>query len=115
MNILYLHGLESKLSDEKKAILKTYGTVIAPDLNYNSNPNTIQNLYDEYKNQEINVIIGSSMGGVQVFIWQMALVFALYYTILPCPTETMSCKTFLLIFPKNNLRWCVLFLVVGMM
>jgi hypothetical protein len=67
MNILFLHGLESKLSPEKRAILETFGTVIAPDLDYKSNPNTIKNIYDEYKNQEINVIIGSSMGGFAGF------------------------------------------------
>lgn len=63
MNILFLHGLESKLSDEKRTILESYGTVIAPDLDYKSNPIVIQNLYNEYKNQDINAIIGSSMGG----------------------------------------------------
>ena len=67
MNILVLHGLESKLSDEKRTIIETYGTVIAPDLDYKSNPNVIQHLYDEYKNQEVNVIIGSSMGGFAGF------------------------------------------------
>jgi hypothetical protein len=67
MNILFLHGLESKLSDEKRAILENYGTVIAPDLDYKSNPNVIQNLYDEFKNQDINAIIGSSMGGFAGF------------------------------------------------
>lgn len=63
MNILFLHGLESKLSDEKRAVIESYGTVFAPDLEYKSNPNVIQNLYDEFVNQEINAIIGSSMGG----------------------------------------------------
>lgn len=67
MNILFLHGLESKLSDEKRAILQIYGTVIAPDLDYKSNPDTIQNLYDEFKNQNINAIIGSSMGGFAAY------------------------------------------------
>lgn len=67
MNILYLHGLESKLSDEKRAILETYGTVIAPDLDYKSNPDAIQNLYNEFNNQNINAIIGSSMGGFAGF------------------------------------------------
>lgn len=67
MNILFLHGLESKLSDEKRTVLETYGTVIAPDIDYKSNPNTIKNLYDEYQNQDINVIIGSSMGGFAGF------------------------------------------------
>ncbi|WP_291097286.1 MULTISPECIES: YqiA/YcfP family alpha/beta fold hydrolase [unclassified Flavobacterium] len=63
MNILFLHGLESKLSEEKRAILESYGTVFAPDLEYKSNPNVIQNLYDEFKDQDINAIIGSSIGG----------------------------------------------------
>ena len=67
MNILFLHGLESKLSHAKRVILEKYGTIIAPDLDYNSNPDTIQNLYNEFKNQEINVIIGSSMGGFAGF------------------------------------------------
>ena len=63
MNILYLHGLESKLSDEKRAILEKYGNVMAPDMDYKSNPNMIDHLYNTYRNQEIDVIIGSSMGG----------------------------------------------------
>lgn len=67
MNILFLHGLESKLSAPKRAILETYGTVIAPDLDYKSNPNMIQMLYDEYHSQDINAIIGSSMGGFAAF------------------------------------------------
>jgi esterase/lipase len=67
MNILFLHGLESKLSPAKRVILEKYGTVIAPDLDYNSNPDTIQNLYNEFKNKEINVIVGSSMGGFAGF------------------------------------------------
>jgi dienelactone hydrolase len=67
MNILFLHGLESKLSTPKRAILETYGKVIAPDIDYKSNPNTIQSLYEEYHNQDINVIIGSSMGGFTAY------------------------------------------------
>lgn len=62
MNILFLHGLESKLSDEKKAILEKYATIIAPDLDYKLNPNTIEFLYETYKDQNIDAIIGSSMG-----------------------------------------------------
>ncbi len=63
MNILFLHGLESKLSTEKRTILETYGNVIAPDLEYKTNTNILQYLYDEFHNKSINVIIGSSMGG----------------------------------------------------
>ncbi len=67
MNILFLHGLESKLSDPKRAILEAYGKLIAPDIDYKTNPNAIQNLYDDYHNQDINVIIGSSMGGFAAY------------------------------------------------
>jgi predicted esterase YcpF (UPF0227 family) len=63
MNILFLHGLESKLSEPKRVILEKYGQVIAPDLDYKSNPNMIEDLYTTYHNQNISVIIGSSMGG----------------------------------------------------
>lgn len=63
MNLLYLHGLESKLNDEKRAILENYASVIAPDLDYKSNPNMIEFLYNTYKNQNLDVIIGSSLGG----------------------------------------------------
>jgi predicted esterase YcpF (UPF0227 family) len=67
MNILFLHGLESKLSDEKRAILETYGSVTSPDVDYKLNPDAIQNLYDEFKNKNINAIIGSSMGGFAAY------------------------------------------------
>jgi len=61
MNLLYLHGLESKLSDEKRGILINHAQVIAPDLDYKSNPNIIEFLFETYQN--IDAIIGSSMGG----------------------------------------------------
>jgi len=67
MNILFLHGLESKLSPPKRAILEIYGKVITPVIDYKSNPNVIENLYDEYHNQDINAIIGSSMGGFTAY------------------------------------------------
>jgi predicted esterase YcpF (UPF0227 family) len=67
MNILYLHGLESQLSDPKRAILETYGSVIAPDIDYKSKPNVIKNLYNQYYDQDINAIIGSSMGGFAAY------------------------------------------------
>jgi hypothetical protein len=80
MNILFLHGLESKLSSPKRTILETYSTVIAPDIDYKSNPNAIQNLYDEYHNQDINAIIGSSMGGFAGYHLANSLgIFALLY------------------------------------
>lgn len=63
MNILFLHGLESKLSNPKREILEKFGTVTAPDIDYKLNSNTIELLYATYHDQNFDVIIGSSMGG----------------------------------------------------
>lgn len=67
MNILYLHGLESKLSVDKRVILQGFGEVIAPDLDYFNDSDCIQQLFEKYKNEKIDVIIGSSMGGFAGF------------------------------------------------
>ncbi len=63
MNILYLHGLGSSLKPEKREILEKYGKVYGPDINYEQRKDTIDWLYGSYKEKEIDVIIGSSMGG----------------------------------------------------
>ncbi|MFC0604266.1 YqiA/YcfP family alpha/beta fold hydrolase [Winogradskyella pulchriflava] len=67
MTILYIHGLNGSLSAEKRTILEQYGTVISPSIDYHNIPNTIEWLYDTYKNKTIDVIIGSSMGGFTGF------------------------------------------------
>ena len=63
MNILYLHGLDSKLSPQKREILEKFGKVFAPDLDYYSNQNAIETIVGMYPDVEINAVIGSSMGG----------------------------------------------------
>ena len=63
MNILYLHGLDSKLSPEKRAVLEGYGKVFAADLNYYDNPDAISTIIEKYAEAEIKAVIGSSMGG----------------------------------------------------
>lgn len=65
MNILYLHGLMGRLNEEKRKILEKYGKVFAPDIDYHNDSNSIENLVRRYYDQkeEINVVIGSSMGG----------------------------------------------------
>jgi uncharacterized protein len=67
MNILFLHGLESNLSDDKRTVLEQYGDVFAPILDYKSNPDMIQRVYDLFHDQNIDAIIGSSMGGFTAF------------------------------------------------
>lgn len=76
MKILYIHGLESKLSQEKRAILERFGAVSAPDLDYFKDPDAIESILNTYRKEGIEVVIGSSMGG-----------FAAYYvaTVLNSP------------------------------
>ena len=63
MTILYLHGLESKLSDEKKAVLQDHGNVIAPDMDYYKNSSVFELLIELHKEHRFDVVMGSSMGG----------------------------------------------------
>lgn len=63
MKILYIHGLDSKLSPEKREVLENYGNVLSPDLNYYENPNAIETILGMYSEEEVDVVMGSSMGG----------------------------------------------------
>ena len=63
MNILYIHGLDSKLSAEKRGILEGFGKVYAPDLDYYTNENAINTILDYYPGLQVDVVMGSSMGG----------------------------------------------------
>ena len=63
MNILYLHGLKGYLNPDKQKILEPYGKPIAPSIDYENNPDVIAWLKEKYSSENIDVIIGSSMGG----------------------------------------------------
>ena len=63
MTILYLHGLESKLNPEKRTVLERFGTVVAPDLDYYSDPNVFISLMNTNEKNHYDVVMGSSMGG----------------------------------------------------
>lgn len=63
MKILYLHGLDGSLGDEKRAVLKKFGTVFSPAIDYRTEYNSIELLVEQYKNDKIDVVIGSSLGG----------------------------------------------------
>ncbi len=68
MNILYLHGLNSKLNDDKRDILEKYGKVFAPDIDYNLKHVQPELILESLKGIEINVVIGSSMGALNSYI-----------------------------------------------
>lgn len=67
MNILYLHGLDSSLSPEKQAILEKHGKIFSPAIDYRNNYDSISILINQFKNEKISVVIGSSMGGYAAY------------------------------------------------
>lgn len=76
MKTLYLHGLDSFLSDEKRVILEKYTpSLIAPLIDYRKDPYTIQTLLERHQNEKIELVIGSSMGGLTAYylswFWQI--------------------------------------------
>lgn len=64
IKILYLHGLDSFLNDEKRSILEKHGKVLAPNIDYRENSNIYSLFLEEIKKETIDVVIGSSMGGL---------------------------------------------------
>lgn len=68
MYILYLHGLNSKLSLEKRNILENYGQVFAPNIDYSKKYIQPATILNAYKTIEFDVVIGSSMGALNTYI-----------------------------------------------
>ncbi|MBE7639569.1 hypothetical protein GUB10_04410 [Salegentibacter sp. BLCTC] len=67
MKLLYLHGLNSKLSDEKREILKNYGQVFAPDIDYPTRHFQPETILKQYSTTEFKVVMGSSMGALNAY------------------------------------------------
>ena len=62
-NIIYFHGLDSGLSDEKLTILKKFGDVTAPTYDYRAT-GTLEAIKANFiETVENTVVIGSSYGG----------------------------------------------------
>lgn len=110
MNILYIHGLDSCLNAEKRTILEKYGVVYAPVVDYRKDIKSIDNLLTLFKDEDINVVIGSSMGGFAGYyiaeaIQRPALLFnpALAYRSVPQEITNVKIQ-----IPKSNLKHIVL-------
>lgn len=73
MKILYLHGLESKLSDNKRQVLENFGQVTAPDMDYYNNPKIFEELTLLQNKHNFDVVIGSSMGGFMSYYFANTL------------------------------------------
>lgn len=62
LNILYLHGLNGTLSDDKRAVLEKYFLVDAPQIDYLSD-NLTELVSELTRIPKFDAIIGNSMGG----------------------------------------------------
>lgn len=64
-SVLYLHGLNSTLHDDRREVLEKYDLEIyAPQIDYEGNPKAFQELLDSYNP---DIVIGSSAGGLAGF------------------------------------------------
>jgi hypothetical protein len=62
LNLLYLHGLNGCLSDEKQEVLNKYFKVFAPTIDYVSED--VNRIINEIiMNNRIDLVMGTSMGG----------------------------------------------------
>lgn len=107
MNILYLHGLESKLSEVKREVLLSFGTVFAPDLDYKNNAEIFDWILNSYKNQTFNCVIGSSMGGFMGYhiAMQMNIPALLFNPALPVRSLNQNIPS--TIITKENQRFSI--------
>jgi pimeloyl-ACP methyl ester carboxylesterase len=73
--IIYLHGLDGSLSQEKKTVLERCFDIVAPQLDYRNTPDMFGQLDKLVRNEKPDAIIGNSMGGC--FAWYLAMYHAL--------------------------------------
>ncbi|MDR0926379.1 MAG: hypothetical protein LBO69_01260, partial [Ignavibacteria bacterium] len=61
--ILYLHGLDGSLSQDKRNILETHFEIVSPQLDYRNTPDCFHFLSKLIKSEQVDAVIGNSMGG----------------------------------------------------
>jgi esterase/lipase len=61
--ILYLHGLDGSLSQEKKEVLEQHFEIAAPQLNYRNTSDMFEKLNGLFVSANCDAVIGNSMGG----------------------------------------------------
>jgi esterase/lipase len=64
---LYIHGLDGFLSDEKRTILSKYTQVVAPIMEFRANPGAYYDLLSIAKEEKVDIIIGTNMGGCMAY------------------------------------------------
>jgi pimeloyl-ACP methyl ester carboxylesterase len=72
--ILYLHGLDGLLSQEKKEVLERYFEIVAPQLDYRNTPDMFDKLSRLFVSEKFDAVIGNSMGGC--FAYYLSLTYS---------------------------------------
>ena len=114
MNILYLHGLDSRLNAEKRSILEKYGTVYSPKIDYKKEKKNIEKLLKDFEDRSISVVIGSSMGGftgyylanelqVPALLFNPALAYRSVHQDIPNLVKTKSGFKYLVLGAKDEI------------
>ncbi|MCK0204485.1 YqiA/YcfP family alpha/beta fold hydrolase [Ornithobacterium rhinotracheale] len=91
--LLYLHGLNSCLHDDRREALQSYDVeILAPSIDYEGTPDLLNIFVEKYKS--VDLIVGSSAGGllgyylsgilqIPAILFNPALPFAKNYIDLP--------------------------------
>lgn len=122
-NTLYLHGLDSELSDDKRRVLERHTRVFAPKIDYRSLETPFESILQLATPHNIDIVIGSSMGGFMGYYlsWALGKPALLFNPALPYSTLGLTppvieapkdrfLKIILggkddIIDPKDNFNW----------
>lgn len=61
---IYLHGYQGFVTEEKQNFLNDFGDIYAPFIDYEMEPDILFKLVDKFKNQKIDFVSGTSLGGI---------------------------------------------------
>ncbi len=64
MKFAYLHGYQGSVTEEKQLYLDSLGDCFAPAIDYDNAPTLVQDLIIQFKQEPIEFIAGTSLGGM---------------------------------------------------
>lgn len=91
--LLYLHGLNSCLHDDRREALQSYDVeILAPSIDYEGTPDLLNIFVEKYKS--VDLIVGSSAGGLLGYYLSgiLQIPAILFNPALPLPKITSICQ-----------------------
>ena len=64
---VYLHGYKGYVTEEKQVYLNQLGEVYHPNIDYDNHPTIIFELWERFKDQNIDFVAGTSLGGLLIY------------------------------------------------